>query len=80
MRILLVEDDPSAAKVIELALRAEGFVIDTTDLGEDGLEIGKLYDYDLIILDLITLELITLGSQYYTIYLHMDRKHVDKCF
>lgn len=53
MRILLVEDDSSIAKTIELSLRAEGFVVDTTDLGEDGLEIGKLYDYDLIILDLM---------------------------
>lgn len=53
MRILLVEDDTSTAKTVELSLRAEGFVVDTTDLGEDGLEIGKLYDYDLIILDLM---------------------------
>jgi len=53
MRILVVEDDPSTAKVVEMALRTEGFVVDTTDLGEDGLEIGKLYDYDLIILDLM---------------------------
>lgn len=53
MRILLVEDDSSTAKVVELTLRTEGFVVDTTDLGEDGLEIGKLYDYDLIILDLM---------------------------
>ncbi len=53
MRILLVEDDSSTAKTVELSLRAEGFVVDTTDLGEDGLEIGKLYDYDLIILDLM---------------------------
>jgi len=28
-------------------------VLDTTDLGEDGLEIGQLYDYDIIILDLM---------------------------
>lgn len=28
-------------------------IVDTTDLGEDGLEIGKLYDYDIIILDLM---------------------------
>jgi two-component system cell cycle response regulator CtrA len=34
-------------------LRGEGFVCDTTDLGEDGLEIGKLYDYDIIVLDLM---------------------------
>jgi two-component system cell cycle response regulator CtrA len=53
MRILLVEDDSSTAKSIELMLKSENFVVDSTDLGEDGLEIGKLYDYDLMILDLM---------------------------
>ncbi|MEO3433819.1 response regulator transcription factor [Inquilinus sp. CAU 1745] len=53
MRVLLVEDDSATSKSIELMLQSEGFVIDTTDLGEDGLEIGKLYDYDIIILDLM---------------------------
>ncbi len=53
MRILLVEDDSTTAKSIELMLESESFVVDSTDLGEDGLEIGKLYDYDLIILDLM---------------------------
>jgi two-component system cell cycle response regulator CtrA len=53
MRVLLVEDDSSVAKSIELMLRGEGFICDTTDLGEDGLEIGKLYDYDIIVLDLM---------------------------
>ena len=53
MRVLLVEDDTSTAKSIEMMLRSDGYVIDVTDLGEDGLEIGKLYDYDIIILDLM---------------------------
>lgn len=53
MRVLLVEDDTSLAKSIEMMLKLEGFICDTTDLGEDGLEIGKLYDYDIIILDLM---------------------------
>ena len=53
MRVLLVEDDSSTAKSIELMLKSEGYIIDTTDLGEDGVEIGKLYDYDIIILDLM---------------------------
>jgi two-component system cell cycle response regulator CtrA len=53
MRVLLVEDDTSTAKSIELMLKSEGFIVDSTDLGEDGLEIGKLYDYDIIILDLM---------------------------
>jgi len=38
---------------ISSILSAEGYVCDTTDLGEDGLEIGKLYDYDIIVLDLM---------------------------
>ncbi|MGH6990645.1 MAG: response regulator transcription factor CtrA [Stellaceae bacterium] len=53
MRVLLVEDDSATAASITMMLQAEGFVCDTTDLGEDGLEIGKLYDYDIIILDLM---------------------------
>src|ERR1044072_2607061 len=53
MRVLLVEDDAQPAQSIELMLKKEAFIWDTTDLGEDGLEIGKLYDYDIIILDLL---------------------------
>ena len=53
MRVLLVEDDQAMAKSIALMLKSENFVVDTTDLGEDGLEIGKIYDYDIIILDLM---------------------------
>ena len=53
MRVLIVEDDSATARQIEVVLKKEGFVCDTTDLGEDGLEIGKLYDYDIIILDLM---------------------------
>jgi two-component system cell cycle response regulator CtrA len=53
MRVLLVEDDTSVAKSIELMLKSEGYIVDTTDLGEDGLEIGKIYEYDIIILDLM---------------------------
>src|SRR5258707_2459280 len=51
MRVLLVEDDAATSASIEMMLRKESFICDTTDLGEDGLEIGKLYDYDIIILD-----------------------------
>jgi two-component system cell cycle response regulator CtrA len=53
MRVLLVEDDSAMAQSIEMMLRSEDYVCDTTDMGEDGLEIGKLYDYDIIILDLV---------------------------
>ena len=53
MRVLLVEDDPATAQGIEMMLRSESYVCDVTDMGEDALEIGKLYDYDIIILDLM---------------------------
>ncbi len=53
MRVLLVEDDSATAANIKMLLRKENFICDATDLGEDGLEIGKLYDYDIILLDLM---------------------------
>ncbi|MBT3552843.1 MAG: response regulator transcription factor [Rhodospirillaceae bacterium] len=53
MRVLLVEDDPTTSQSIEMMLSSASMVVDVTDLGEDGLEIGKLYDYDIIILDLM---------------------------
>jgi two-component system cell cycle response regulator CtrA len=53
MRILLVEDDQSTAQGIELMLRGEGIIVDIAEFGEEGLEIGRLYEYDAIILDLM---------------------------
>jgi len=52
MRVLLVEDDPSTAKSINLILGAEGFKVSTTHLGREGMDLGKIYDFDVIILDL----------------------------
>jgi two-component system, cell cycle response regulator CtrA len=52
MRVLLIEDDSHMARSIELMLRSEGLYVYTTDLGEEGLDLGKMYDYDIIILDL----------------------------
>src|SRR3546814_19557949 len=52
MRVLLIEDEPTTAKAIELMLTTEGLNVYTTDLGEEGLDLGKLYDYDIICLDL----------------------------
>ena len=52
MRVLLVEDDGATAQSIELMLKAESFNVYTTDLGEEGIDLGKLYDYDIILLDL----------------------------
>ena len=52
MRVLLIEDDNALARSIELMLRSAGFNIYATDLGEEGIDLGKLYDYDIIVLDL----------------------------
>ncbi|MDP1671450.1 MAG: response regulator, partial [Alphaproteobacteria bacterium] len=52
MRVLLIEDDSATAQGIELMLNQAGFNLYTTDLGEEGLDLGRLYDYDIIILDL----------------------------
>lgn len=52
MRILLVEDDPTTSKSIELMLTHANLNVYATDLGEEGIDLAKLYDYDLILLDL----------------------------
>ncbi len=52
MRVLLVEDDPTTSKSIELMLTHANLNVYTTDLGEEGIDLAKLYDYDLILLDL----------------------------
>ena len=52
MRVLLIEDDSATAQSIELMLKSESFNAYTTYLGEEGVDLGKLYDYDIILLDL----------------------------
>ena len=52
MRVLLVEDDPTTSKSIELMLTHANLNVYATDLGEEWIDLAKLYDYDLILLDL----------------------------
>ena len=52
MRILLVEDDPTTARSIEMMLAKASYNVYHTDMGEEGIDLAKLYDYDLILLDL----------------------------
>ena len=52
MRVLIIEDDISTAQSIELMLKSESFNVYTTNLGEEGIDLGKVYDYDIILLDL----------------------------
>lgn len=52
MRVLLIEDDPTTSKSIEMMLASANLIVYATDLGEEGIELAKLYDYDIILLDL----------------------------
>ena len=52
MRVLLVEDDPNTAKSIEMMLTHANLNVYCTDMEEEGTDLAKLYDYDLILLDL----------------------------
>ena len=52
MRVLLVEDDPTTSKSIEMMLSHANLNVYATDMGEEGIDLAKLYDYDLILLDL----------------------------
>jgi two-component system cell cycle response regulator CtrA len=52
MRVLPFEDDPITSKSIELMLAHANLNVYATDLGEEGIDLAKLYDYDLILLDL----------------------------
>lgn len=52
MRVLLVEDDPTTSKSIEMMLASANLNVYATDLGEEGIDLAKLYDYDIMLLDL----------------------------
>ena len=52
MRVLLVEDDAAIARSIELMLKVEEINVYRTDLGEEGVDLAKVYDYDIVLLDL----------------------------
>ena len=52
MRVLLVEDDPATSRSIEMMLSSANLNVYATDLGEEGIDLAKLYDYDIILLDL----------------------------
>lgn len=51
-QLLLIEDDPAIAVSIALILSAQAFVITHAKLGEEGFELGRQHDYDIVLLDL----------------------------
>jgi len=52
MRVLLIEDEPVTAQGISMTLKADGLQVYATDLGEEGIDLARLYDFDVILLDL----------------------------
>jgi two-component system OmpR family response regulator len=51
MRVLVVEDEPAMASVLNRALVEEGFAVDLATDGVDGLWYAGEYEYDAIVLD-----------------------------
>ena len=51
MRVLLIEDDRKAAKLLAKGLHEEGFVVDLAPTGETGEEQAFVNEYDVIVLD-----------------------------
>jgi two-component system, cell cycle response regulator CtrA len=51
MRVLIIEDDSAVAHSLELIIRSESWNVYSTDLGAEGVDLGKVYEYDIILLD-----------------------------
>jgi DNA-binding response OmpR family regulator len=52
-RVLVVEDDPSIAIGLRINLESEGYIVHVAEDGEDGLELARTIEPDLIVLDVM---------------------------
>ncbi len=53
MRILIIEDEPDLLNSLAMAMRDEGYAVDTAADGEDGLFNAINIEYDVIVLDVM---------------------------
>src|SRR5580704_17440840 len=53
MRVLLVEDDLTAAHGVSLMLKSAGAVVEHAETGEEAIELTRHYEYDIVLLDVI---------------------------
>ena len=51
--MLVVEDHPKMASLLERGLREEGHAVDVAPKGRDAISLGHEYDYDAVVLDLM---------------------------
>ncbi len=51
--MLIVEDEPKTTAYLKKGLSESGFVVDVADHGEDGLDLARTGNYDLVILDVM---------------------------
>ena len=56
-RILIIEDDPDMAGILENHMKDAGYTITVSDNGTSGLEIAQRQEHDLIVLDLMLPEM-----------------------
>jgi two-component system OmpR family response regulator len=52
MRVLVVEDDAKAARFLRQGLEEEGHAVDVAVDGEEGVQLGAVNPYDVIVLDI----------------------------
>jgi two-component system OmpR family response regulator len=57
MRLLIVEDEPKMARVLRRGLEEEGYAVDTSADGVDGLHMASENEYDAVVLDVMLPEL-----------------------
>lgn len=53
MKLLIIEPDRATAQTMDLMARSEGIDAWTTDLAEEGIDLARIYDYDIITLEMI---------------------------
>ncbi|SDY48891.1 DNA-binding response regulator, OmpR family, contains REC and winged-helix (wHTH) domain [Amycolatopsis xylanica] len=53
MRVLVVEDEMRLAETLQWGLEADGYAVDLAHDGEEGLELARLYPYQVIVLDIM---------------------------
>jgi two-component system, cell cycle response regulator CtrA len=52
MKVLLIDDEAAVSRGIALLLQGEKIYVDIAELGEEGVDFARHFDYDAIILDL----------------------------